>query len=112
VTRPWEAEVVFHSLPPEQFASFSEPEFVKITVSLRADPLGDGASIFRTETRAIATDAVARGKFRRYWSFVSPGVSLIRWMSLRPLKADAELRARQSSRSGTSVLQSRAGWAR
>jgi hypothetical protein len=36
------------------------------------------ASIFRTETRAVATDAVARAKFRRYWSFLSPGISLIR----------------------------------
>ena len=98
VTRPWEAEVVFQSLPPEQFASFSDPDYVKIVVSLRADPLSGGASIFRTETRAIATDAQARAKFRRYWSFVSPGVSLIRWMSLRPLKADAERRARESTR--------------
>ena len=98
VTRPWEAEVVFQSLRPEQFASFSDPDYVKIVVSLRADPLSGGASVFRTETRAIATDAQARAKFRRYWSFVSPGVSLIRWMSLRPLKADAERRARESTR--------------
>ena len=90
--------MVFRSLPPEQFASFSDPDYVKIVVSLRADPLSAGASVFRTETRAIATDAQARAKFRRYWSFVSPGVSLIRWMSLRPLKADAERRARESTR--------------
>ena len=41
--RPWEPEVVFRSLPPEQFASFAEPGFVKITVSLRADPLSEGS---------------------------------------------------------------------
>ena len=109
VTRPWEPQVVFHSLPPEEFASFAEPGFVKIAVSLRADSLGEGSSMFRTETRAVPTDAVARGKFRRYWSFVSPGVSLIRWMSLRPLKADAERRIRERAGSPTSVLRSRAG---
>jgi hypothetical protein len=108
-TRPWEVEVVFRSLPAERFAAFSEPEFVKIVVSLRADPLDDGTSIFRTETRAIATDAVAREKFRRYWSFVSPGVSLIRWMSLRPLKADAERRAREGASVTTTIRRSRAG---
>ncbi len=73
VTRPWEAEVVFHALPADQFASVAEPGFVKIVVSLRADPLADGTSVFRTETPAVATDAEARAKFRRYWSLVSPG---------------------------------------
>jgi hypothetical protein len=34
-----------------------------------------------------------RGKFRRYWSFLSPGIILIRWASLGPLKADAKRRA-------------------
>ena len=50
--------------------------------------------MFRTETRAVATDDFARLTFRRYWAFVSPGVALIRRASLGPLKADAERRAR------------------
>ena len=41
----------------------------------------------------MTTDPTARAKFRRYWSFMSPGIILIRWMSLGPLKADAERRA-------------------
>jgi hypothetical protein len=94
ITQPWEANVVFHPLPPEDFIVFNEPEYVKIVWTLRADAIGANASIFRTETRAVATDAVARAKFRRYWSFLSPGIILIRWASLRPLKADAERRAR------------------
>ena len=96
-TRPWQPNVVFRALPPEAFAAFSEPEHVKIVWSLRADPDGAGRSIFRTETRAVATDAVSRAKFRRYWSLVSPGVALIRRFSLRPMKADAERRARAAS---------------
>jgi hypothetical protein len=94
VTRPWEPNVTFHALPPEEFAAFSQPGLVKIAWTLRADPLDAGASIFRTETRAVATDATARARFRRYWAFVSPGIALIRLLSLRPLKRAAERRAR------------------
>ena len=93
VTKPWEANVVFRALPAADFARFDEPSYVKIAWSLRADPLGDHGSIFRTETRAIATDAVARARFRRYWAFASPGIALIRRLSLAPVKKDAERRA-------------------
>lgn len=93
VTKPWEADVTFHALPPQQFAAFSEPGFVKIVWTLRVDPLDAESSIFRTETRAIATDAAARARFRRYWAFASPGIALIRRLSLQPLKRDAERRA-------------------
>jgi hypothetical protein len=94
VTQPWMADVVFRRLPPEEFAAFDDPGYVKIVWTLRADPIGDTLSVFRTETRAVATDGVARAKFRRYWSLLSPGIILIRWASLRPLKVDAERRAR------------------
>ena len=93
ITKPWEADVVFKALSPEEFASFEEPGFVKIAWTLRADAVGPYSSVYRTETRAVATDAEARAKFRRYWSLVSPGVWLIRRLSLRPLKAEAERRA-------------------
>jgi hypothetical protein len=43
---------------------------------------------------AVTTDSTARAKFRRYWSFLSPGIILIRWASLKPLRADAERRPR------------------
>jgi hypothetical protein len=94
VTRPWMADVVFRPLPPDQFAAFAEPDYVKIAWTLRADPIGAGASIFRTETRVVTTHRAARAKFRRYWAFASPGIILIRWASLGPLKAEAERRSR------------------
>lgn len=94
VTKPWEPDVTFVGLSPESFASFAEPDYVKIAWTLRADPLGPYSSIFRTETRAVATDARARMRFRRYWSFASPGIALIRQLSLRPLRDEAERRAR------------------
>jgi hypothetical protein len=94
VTQPWKANVVFHPLPPNEFVSFNEPDHVKIVWTLRAEAIGANASIFRTETRAAATDPAARAKFRRYWSFLSPGIILIRWASLGPLKREAERRFR------------------
>ena len=93
VTQPWEADVVFRPLSPEAFTTFNEPGFVKIAWTLRADATTATESVFRTETRAIATDGTARAKFRRYWSFLSPGIIVIRWTMLQPLKAEAERRA-------------------
>jgi hypothetical protein len=94
VTRPWEANVTFRALPPRQFAAFNEPGYVKIAWTIRADAIDATHSIFRTETRAIATDRSARNRFRRYWSFVSPGIIVIRWSVLRPVREEAERRAR------------------
>jgi hypothetical protein len=100
VTRPWTANVVFHAVSAAEFAAFHEADYVKIVVSLRADAVGPADSIFRTETRAVATDRAAAAKFRRYWAFVSPGVALIRRFSLGPVKADAERRARDRGADG------------
>ena len=105
VTKPWEADVVFRPLPADEFASFNEPGYVKIAWALRADPLGATRSIFRTETRALATNASARTKFRRYWSLLSPGIIAIRWAALQPVKAEAERRTR--SRTQTVAAGSR-----
>lgn len=103
VTQPWKADVVFRPLPSDQFAAFDEPDYVKIVWTLRADPLSATESIFRTETRVITTDRAARAKFRRYWAFASPGIILIRWASLGPLKAEAERRHRAAQ--GASVAE-------
>jgi hypothetical protein len=92
VTQPWLPNVVFRALPPGEFAAFREPGYVKIAWTLRADPSGSGESIFRTETRAITTDPVARSRFRWYWARFSPGITLIRRAMLKPLKAEAERR--------------------
>ena len=90
VTRPWEPNPEFRSVGAREFGAFSEPGYVKIAFTLRADPAGPDRSIFRTETRAVATDAEARRRFRRYWSMVSPGIALIRMSMLNPIRAAAE----------------------
>jgi hypothetical protein len=91
-TKPWEANPVFRPLRPDEFAAFDEPDYVKIVWNLRADPVGSSRSIFRTETRAVATDSAARRKFRWYWSLLSPGIILVRIAMLPAIKAEAERR--------------------
>ena len=93
VTQPWDAAPTFRSIPATQFAEFREPGYVKIAWTLRADPIGPHDSLFHTETRVATTDPATRRRFRRYWSFVAPGVELIRLAMLRPLKKAAERRA-------------------
>lgn len=94
VTRPWVANPVFRPLPAHEFASFHEPGYAKIVWTLRADPITATESVARTETRVTTTDQAARAAFRRYWSFFSPGIVLIRWISLGLVKTEAERRMR------------------
>ncbi|MGA9814597.1 MAG: hypothetical protein WBQ64_17560 [Terriglobales bacterium] len=94
VTIPWVANPVFRPLPPSEFAQFHEPGYARIAWTLRADPVDATHSIVRTETRVATTDRASRTAFRRYWALVSPGVVLIRRMSLRLVKREAERRMR------------------
>jgi hypothetical protein len=94
VTQPWVAAPIFRPVPPDQFRDFCEPGYVKIIWTLRAEPVDEKRSIFHTETRVSTTDAYARDRFRKYWSYVAPGVKVIRVAMLRPLRRAAEQRAR------------------
>jgi len=94
VTQPWLATPVFRSVPATEYLAFAEPGYVKIAWTLRADPVDDRHAMFHTETRVSTTDVDARERFRNYWSFVAPGVELIRMAMLRPLKRAAEARAK------------------
>jgi len=96
-TQPWVANVIFRAIPPDEFAAFHEPEYVKIMWTLRVDPITATESLASTETRVATTDAVARRKFRRYWSLFSPGIILIRRIALRLIRVEAERRARKAS---------------
>jgi len=90
VTQPWVANPIFRGVPAGDFAGFAEPNYVKIVWNIAADPIGPDESVARTETRVIATDAVARSKFRVYWAFLSAGIILIRRVALAGIRAAAE----------------------
>ena len=94
VTQPWEADVRFESLAPEEFQNFNRSGYVKIAFTIAAEPIDDRSSIVRTETRVATTDSYARERFRRYWTLVSPGVRIIRLEMLRLVRAEAERRVR------------------
>ena len=95
VTRPWKANVTFRAVPPADFATFDEPNYVKIAWTLRVDAKAAHESVVRTETRIVATDPGARERFRPYWALASPGILLIRRIALGLVKAEAERRAKR-----------------
>lgn len=92
VTQPWFGEVKFRSIPPDRFASFDEPDLVKIVWTLEADPLGPAFTRFSTETRVLATDDGARAKFKAYWKKFGIGILMIRWLMLPAVRREAERR--------------------
>lgn len=96
ITQPWAADVVFRAIPPEQFASYCEPNHVKIAWTVRADPISETRSVFRTETRVVACDAEARSRMLRYWLVFSPGILLIRLVLIRLIRREAERRYRSN----------------
>jgi len=97
VTQPWLAAPVFRSIPAAEFKDFAEPDYVKIAWTLRADPVDAAHSTFHTETRVSTTSAGARMRFRNYWSFVAPGVEVIRMAMLKPLRRAAEARVSKTA---------------
>lgn len=98
VCQPWVGNVVFIPVPPERFASYAEPDMVKIVWTLEAEPLGPERTRLATETRAQPTDFVARRKFRRYWRKAGMGIVLIRWLGLPAMRRKAERRWRELRR--------------
>jgi hypothetical protein len=93
-TRPWVADVTFRTVPPDDFLSFGEPDYVKIAWTLEAVPIEPTLTLLRTETRVRVTDAFARQKLFRYWRFARFGIELIRRLSLPAVRRAAELQHR------------------
>jgi hypothetical protein len=98
VCQPWRGDVVFAPIAPARFASYAEPDQVKIAWTLEVEPLGTGLARLATETRAVATDAGARLKFRRYWRWARAGVVGIRWLVLPAIARAAQRRCQQPDR--------------
>jgi hypothetical protein len=103
VTQPWKAEVEFRGLAPEEFAAFKEPGYAKIVWTLAVKPLGEKESVFTTETRVATTDLESRSRFRRYWSVFSPGITLIRYETLRLVRREAERLARAAPAAASAI---------
>jgi hypothetical protein len=90
--QPWMASPGFTPIPAERFAAYAGPNQVKIAWTLEADPLGPATTRFTHETRAVATDAQARLRFRRYWRWARFGIVAIRLLLLPAVRRAAERR--------------------
>jgi hypothetical protein len=94
--QPWQADVQFAAIAPEAFAAYAEPGQVKIGWTIEAQPLGPARSRLVQETRAIATDALARAQFRRYWRWARFGIVSIRLLLLPAVRRAAERQWREA----------------
>ena len=90
--QPWLADVTFSALSADDFASYAEPDQVKIAWTLEAHELAADVTRFAQETRAVATDAGSRTKFLRYWRWARFGIVAIRLFMLPAVRRAAERR--------------------
>jgi hypothetical protein len=77
VGRPWSLRGGLRR--GEDFATFAEPGWAKMALSIRVE--ADGRLV--TETRVHLTDAAAARRFRPYWLVVRPFSGLVRRLWLR-----------------------------
>jgi hypothetical protein len=99
VCQPWLADVKFSPVAPGDFATYGQPDQVKIAWTLEAEEIGPGVTRFAQETRVVATDERARTKFRRYWRWARFGIIAIRLLMLPAVRRAAERRAAAASSS-------------
>ena len=95
VVQPWKAVTDEEPAPqagPGRFAAFDTPGYVKVAFNIRVEPYGSGRALITTETRTAATDPASLRRFARYWLLVGPFSALIRRLTLRIVKSDAERR--------------------
>ena len=95
VVQPWKAVTDDEPAPQVEagrFAAFDTPGYVKVAFNIRVEPYGSGRALITTETRTAATDPASLRRFARYWMLVGPFSALIRRLTLRIVKSDAERR--------------------
>ena len=93
ISRPWKVSAPTGGTPavsPEEFAEFDAPGYAKIAFNIRVEPYGSGRTRVTTETRTATTDPASRRRFGMYWRLIGPFSGLIRRLTLRLVKSDAE----------------------
>jgi len=90
VCQPWFGDVTFTPIKAVEFATYNEPDQVKIVWSLEAHEIEPDVTNFAHEVRAVATDAGAKRKFLRYWFWARFGIIAIRLLLLPAVRRKAE----------------------
>ncbi|MET9881844.1 hypothetical protein ABZZ20_01545 [Streptomyces sp. NPDC006430] len=83
VGTPWKPSITWRRIEPEAFAAFDEPGWAKMAAALVVHPHGTHRSLLVYEVRTSCTDPSSTARFRRYWTFVAPGVGLVLRGALR-----------------------------
>lgn len=63
---------------PDAFKAFEEIGVAKLVLNFSAEPLGDGCTWLRTETRVFCNDRASMLRFTPYWWVIRPVSGLIR----------------------------------
>jgi hypothetical protein len=86
----WRADIEWHDVPAEDFASFAEPGWGKIACHLLVRPDDQGRSILTYECRTATTDLTSRARMSRYWWLIRPFVAYILRSVLKTIKGNVD----------------------
>lgn len=92
VGRFWRLDYGGVPVTREEFLAFTEPGYAKLAISFSVAVQRWG-SVLRYEARTATTDEDAARRFKRYWTFIEPGVELVMRRVIRRIREEAEQRA-------------------
>ncbi|WP_211334094.1 SRPBCC family protein [Halopiger aswanensis] len=93
----WRPAIEWRRVDADAFASFDEPGYAKLAISLSVRPYGEGRTLVSYEARTATTDDRARRRFRRYWRVIGPFAGYLMSRALERIRADAAARASTDS---------------
>jgi hypothetical protein len=89
IGKVWHGEIPFvHVSDAVAYATFTEPDFVKVAWAVRLTTLGEQGTRLELEVRVDATDDAAWQKFERYFRLIGPGSRFIRRTLLSGMARD------------------------
>jgi hypothetical protein len=78
IGKVWQLNIPFVQVPPDRFAAFDEPGWVKVAWQLRCEALATALTRIAVEVRVSATDEASWRRFKRYFRFIGPFSRFIR----------------------------------
>jgi hypothetical protein len=78
IGKVWQLNIPFLQIPPDRFADFDEPGWVKVAWELRCKAIGDAVTRIAVEVRVSATDDGSWRRFERYFLLIGPFSRFIR----------------------------------